>query len=101
MGSRLLLGLIVGSACLLVMCREQQPPARSGGDEPAHESSLNEKHEAFKRGFRETTETLEQNVNKVHEQTKQAVRKTGKDLHVRSEVLGTSSAQADAGAPKR
>jgi hypothetical protein len=59
----------------LLMCSERSTPPKTGRDEPASDSPLNEKHEEFK----------------------QAVKRAGKQLGVRDEILGTQAESADAG----
>jgi hypothetical protein len=64
---------------LLLNCSEPSAPPKTGGDKPANDTSLNEKHEEFK----------------------QAVKRAGKQLGVRDEILGTKAEPADAGVRRR
>lgn len=79
----------------LFACGEPATPTRTGHDE----SSLNQQHDAFKRGLRTTTQSIGKDVDKAHTKVKQGVKHAGKELGVRDEVLGGKGSDAGASKP--
>jgi hypothetical protein len=88
---------VVGFMALLIACRDESAPARTGDDRP-RKGSLNERHEQFKRDLHEAAESIGQDVDRAHRSTQKAVRRTGGDLGVRKEILGAGGGPLDAGA---
>lgn len=87
----------LGLAALLVACRDESAPARTGDDRP-EKGSLNERHEEFKRDLHEAAESLGQSADKAHRSTQKTVRRVGGELGVRNEILGAGGGPPDAGA---
>jgi hypothetical protein len=87
-------------APLLIACRDESAPARTGDDRPER-SPLNDRHEEFKRDLREAAESLGQSADKAHRKTQEAVRRAGGELGVREQVLGAGRGPSDAGANDR
>jgi hypothetical protein len=90
----LLLTWNIALAFSLLACGEPSTPSRTGHDE----SSVNRRHEAFKRGLRSATESMSEDVDRAHAKVKQGVKHAGEKLGVRRELLGGKA--SDAGAPK-
>lgn len=87
----------LGFAALLVACRDESAPARTGDDRP-EKGSINERHEEFKRDLHEAAESLGQSADKAQRSTQKAVRRVGGELGVRKEILGAGGGPPDAGA---
>jgi hypothetical protein len=88
---------VVVFAALLVACRDESAPARTGDDRP-EKGSLNERHEEFKRDLHEAAESLGHSADKAQRSTQKAVRRVGGELGVRREILGAGGGPPDAGA---
>jgi flagellar hook-basal body complex protein FliE len=87
MSPKYLFPLLLSS--LAFACHDESPPPKSSDQaQPEEGSTLQDKHDQFKKNLHETADQVEKDVNKAHEKVQKTVKETGKDLGVSSDVLG-------------